>query len=84
MHYISPKLYAYFLWCEHILKQGQQKFVGLLYVGSNCSCFSNDDNNNNNNTKNYGYNNNNVIEVKSIVDIKATIIEFGKTFAHSI
>ena len=55
-----------------------------LYAGSNCSCFSNDDNNNSNNTKNYGYNNNNVIEVKSIVDIKTTIIEFGKTFAHSI
>ena len=46
-----------------------------LYAGSNCTCFSNDDNNNSNNTKNYGYNNNNVIEVKS---------EFGKTFAHSI
>ena len=48
MHYLSPTVYAYCLWCAHVVNRGQQNLGGLLYVGSNCS-YSSDNNNNNNN-----------------------------------
>ena len=38
---ISPIVYVYFLWCGHAVNRGQQDFGGLLYVGSNSRCFSN-------------------------------------------
>ena len=51
------------IWCGHVVNRGQQNFGGLLYVGSNCSYFSennnNDNNNNNNNSNNDDDNNNN-------------------------
>ena len=40
MHYLSPEVYGHFLWCEHVVNKGQLHFGGLLYVGSNCSYFS--------------------------------------------
>ena len=52
MHYVSPTVYVYFLWCGHVVNRGQQNFGGFLFVGSNCSYFSENNNNNNNNNNN--------------------------------
>ena len=49
MQHLSPTVYAYYLWCGHVVNRGQQNLGGLLYVGSNCSYFFD----NNNNTPNY-------------------------------
>ena len=59
MHYLSPTVYAYCLWCGHVLKRDQQNLGGLLYVGSNCSYFSDNNSNNNNDNDNNNNNNNN-------------------------
>ena len=40
MHYLSPTVYAYFLWCGDVVNRGQQNVGGLLYVDSNYSYFS--------------------------------------------
>ena len=52
MHYLSPTVYAYCLWCGYVVNRGQQNLGDLLYVGSNCSYFSENDNNNNKNNNN--------------------------------
>ena len=59
MHYLYPTVYAYCLWCGHVVNRGQQNPGGLLYVGSNCSYFSDINNNSNDNNDNNNNNNNN-------------------------
>ena len=48
MHYLSPKVYAYFLQYGHVVNRGQQNFGGFLYIGSNCSYFPENNNNSDN------------------------------------
>ena len=59
MHYLSPTVYAYCLWCGYVVNQSHQNLGSLLYVGSNCSYFYENNNNNNINNNNNDSNSNN-------------------------
>ena len=59
MHYLSPTVYAYCLWCGHVVNRGQQNLGGILYVCSNCSYFPVNNNNSGKSNNNNDANNNN-------------------------